>query len=64
MEPAIGAEVSVSFESVRVLCRITDAKSAYGRARFLVAPLAGNGSQWVELSRIQVSNSEPGIISQ
>lgn len=32
---------------------IMDAKSAYGRIRFLVKPIAGAGDQWVEESRLQ-----------
>jgi len=31
---------------------ITDAKSAYGRVRFLIKPVAGTGEQWVEETRL------------
>jgi hypothetical protein len=55
MQPAIGAAVLVQFESLSVRCIVSDAKSAYGRVRIQVQPESGQGSQWVELSRIRPS---------
>jgi hypothetical protein len=57
LRPAIGQTVLVRFESVRVSCTILDAKSAYGRARFLVSPLGTStaNSQWVEMDRFSVA---------
>lgn len=55
MQPAIGASVLVQFESLSVCCIVSDAKSAYGRVRIQVQPQSGQGSQWVELSRIRPS---------
>ena len=52
MTPAIGARVSVQFESVRVFCTVLNVKSSYGRVRLLVAPESGTGEQWVEVSRL------------
>ena len=53
LKPSIGATVLVRFESIRVSCVVLDAKSAYGRARFLVSPVgtAASNSQWVEMDR-------------
>lgn len=50
--PAIGAHVAVRFESIEIKCRVLDAKNAYGKVRLLIEPISGNGSQWIELSRV------------
>jgi len=39
-------------EDMVINCRVTDAKSAWGQVRLQVEPLAGSGSQWVDISRI------------
>lgn len=52
MVPAIGTDVQVRFEDLRINCRVVDVKHVYGRPRLLVAPVDGAGEQWVELSRI------------
>lgn len=54
MTPAIGATVLLRCEGLQVRCTIQDVKNSYGRARLLVAPAAGSGAQWVELSRIEL----------
>lgn len=56
MIPAVGMTVNVRFESLQVLCTITDVKMAYGRARVQIKPLAGDGTQWVELSRVSLTH--------
>jgi hypothetical protein len=65
LRPAIGQTVLVRFESVRVSCTILDAKSAYGRARFLVSPVgtASSNSQWVEIDRFARPVS-PGLLAR
>ena len=50
--PAVGALVSVRFESVLVACRVLDAKRVWNAVRLEVTPIQGSGSQWVELPRI------------
>ena len=50
--PAVGALVAVRMEDMVINCRVTDAKSAWGQVRLQVEPLAGSGSQWVDISRI------------
>ena len=55
MIPAVGQRVSVSMESLTVTCEVLDCKSSYGRVRLLVAPLAGSGSQYVEMSRVSAA---------
>jgi len=52
MIPAVGQRVYVRFESCRVLCTVQDVKCSYGRPRLFVTPVAGDGSQWIELSRV------------
>lgn len=48
----LGKEVGVKCEGLLVRCTIQDIKSAYGRYRFQVVPVAGTGSLWVEDSRL------------
>ena len=55
MLPAVGQRVSVKMESLTVTCEVLDCKSSYGRVRLLVAPLAGSGSQYVEMSRVSAA---------
>lgn len=51
MLPALGSEVDVRIESLRIRCRVLDARSVWGRTDLLVAPLAGDGEQWVSSDR-------------
>ena len=60
MIPAVGMTVSVRFEEIQVICIVRDVKSAYGRARLQVEPIAGAGSQWVELARVRVATTPEG----
>ena len=51
--PAVGKQVLVDFESIQVLCLVTNAKSAWGDIRVEVQPLMGGTSkQWVSLGRV------------
>ena len=52
MLPAIGQTVMVKFESLMLDCQVLDVKSSYGRIRLNVAPISGQGTQWVEISRL------------
>lgn len=60
--PALGQTVNVRMESLTVLCKVNDAKNSYGRQRFLVSPVAGNGSQWVEIDRITAVPTSPADV--
>lgn len=53
MIPAVGAKVLVYCESLGIECRVKDVKMSWGKPRFLVTPIAGNGEQWVEMGRIR-----------
>ncbi len=57
MLPAIGATVLIACDSLNVACTVADVKTAWGRPRLLVRPLAGNGEMWVELSRIRMGEA-------
>lgn len=59
MLPAIGAWVQVKFESCWIECEVIDVKSAWGKSRLQVKPIAGEGLQWVELNRVRYA--EPAI---
>ena len=50
--PAIGALVAVRMEDLTIHCRVLDVKRSWDRIRLQVQPLAGSGSQWVDISRI------------
>lgn len=48
MQKMIGQTVLVSDGAgVKYQATIKDAKTAYGQVRYLVAPVAGEGSKWV-----------------
>ena len=51
----IGTVVSIPMESVRVNVQVKDAKVAYGRFRFLVSPVDGDGEMWVLADRLGVA---------
>jgi hypothetical protein len=52
MIPAVGQEILVRFEDIRIQCVIRDVKFAYGRPLFDVEPIAGDGRQWVSMDRL------------
>ena len=52
LTPAIGARVSVRFESLTIACTVLDAKNTWNKVRILVQPVAGQGEQWIELGRL------------
>lgn len=49
---AVGSNVLVRCEDLWVTCVVEDVKNSYGRERLLVRPVVGDGTQWVEMSRI------------
>ena len=49
----IGQRVEVRIEMVQVECVVLDVKLAYGATRFLIQPIKGSGSQWVDISRVR-----------
>lgn len=55
MTPAIGAtvEISTGVGEMTVTARVLDAKTSWNQVRLLVAPLAGTGTAWIELSRLR-----------
>ncbi len=44
----IGKEAEIFIGGLNVLVKIDDVKKSYGHDRFLVTPIAGRGSVWVE----------------
>ena len=50
--PAVGALVAVRMEDLTIHCRVLDVKRSWDRIRLQVQPLAGDGLQWVDLSRV------------
>lgn len=46
---SIGKTATIQTEwGFRILVKILDYKNSYGRDRWLVTPVAGNGEAWVE----------------
>ena len=54
MLPAIGTTILMRTEELKIAVIVTDVKSVYGKTRLQVRPVAGEGSQWIELSRVVV----------
>ncbi len=48
----VGQTVEVRAESFRIPCKVRDAKRVYGVVRVLVAPVHGEGEQWIQLDRV------------
>ena len=44
----INKEGFITTGGLRVDVKVTDVKQSYGRTRYLVTPLAGEGEVWVE----------------
>lgn len=55
MSKAIGATALLRVEAFSVMVEITDAKQAYGNTRYLVEPINGHGTAWVDSSRITIT---------
>jgi len=49
----LNTRVLVRVEGFWVAMMIHDVKSAYGRYRFLVSPVSGSGTSWVEDTRLR-----------
>ena len=50
----IGKRGTVELGGVGVHVEVTDAKVSYGNARFLIMPIAGSGTVWVDSARVQI----------
>lgn len=48
IEKYMGKKALVSLGELEVEVKITDVKNSYGKDRFLITPVAGKGSVWVE----------------
>jgi hypothetical protein len=58
LSQAIGKTGLLSASVLSVRVTITDAKIAYGNVRYLVTPVSGTGSVWVDSSRVSFENSK------
>ena len=64
MLPAIGAKVTVRFESLTIDCTVKDVKNAWGKPRLLIEPETGRGQQWIELSRVATNYPSASMIDR
>lgn len=56
----IGTEVYMEpVRGLRFLCRITNAKQAYGHPRFELTPVSGEGRAWVDAARLAPTAAQP-----
>jgi hypothetical protein len=51
---AIGQEAMLRADGLWVSVLITDAKLSYGNVRYLVSPVRGSGTVWVDAGRVQI----------
>lgn len=58
-EDFVGKEGSVVWEGMAVNVRIIDYTEGYGKKRWLVTPLSGRGSKWIEQNPLK---PEPIVI--
>ncbi len=50
----IGKRATVTFDGGFAFeCTISDVKQSYGNTRYLVTPVAGTGTNWVDSSRVK-----------
>ena len=56
LSKAIGQPATINQGGLTVRVRISDVKQAYGCTRYLVTPLAGEGSVWVDSNRVTIQN--------
>lgn len=54
LAPFIGRTAQVKGNGIRPSVRILDARLNWGRVQLLIAPLAGEGTQWVDEGTIQI----------
>ena len=54
----IGMPGTINQGGLNVHIRITDVKKSYGNVRYLVTPVSGTGSVWVDAGRVSFENSQ------
>ena len=53
LQSAIGSAVYFVSGDIKFSCWVKRATVGYGKPRFLIEPIAGQGSRWVELSSLE-----------
>ena len=61
---AVGQTVNVQVEKWVIPMTVKDAKTAYGVPRVLVEPVSGEGSAWIDLSRIVTSGQGKAVLAK
>jgi hypothetical protein len=56
---AVGELVQLRSGELWIDCTVQDVKLSWGKNRLLVAPVAGDGLQWVELSSVRKVAQSP-----
>lgn len=50
----LGQTVNIRVENFVIPVTVSDVKTAYGNTRYLVTPVGGSGTVWVDSSRVVV----------
>jgi hypothetical protein len=48
----VNGEGFVQFDKMRIKVKVLDARKSFGRDDVLVTPVAGDGEQWIDLTRV------------
>jgi hypothetical protein len=56
---AVGELCQLRAGELWIDCRVIDVKASWGKQRLQVAPVAGDGAQWVELSSVRPLAASP-----
>jgi hypothetical protein len=44
----------VQFDKMRIKVKVIDSRKSFGRDDVLITPVAGDGEQWVDLTRLMI----------
>jgi hypothetical protein len=53
LHPLLGRLVYLTVNGIDFACVITDAKRSYGRERYQLEPVVGEGTTWVNAGRVR-----------
>jgi len=45
----------VQFDKMRIKVKVIDSRKSFGRDDVLITPVAGDGEQWVDLTRLMIA---------
>jgi hypothetical protein len=54
----IGLTATIQYDGLKIAVKITDAKFTFGHDRFLIEPITGSGSKWVDRCSIHIEGGK------